>query len=53
MKFWMFEDETVPKRLDRKVTFEVPLSIIFYGSFICFGGSLLLSIFLGLFTGGI
>lgn len=53
MNLLFFDDKNAPKKLDKKVVFEVPLSVIVYGSFICFGVILLLSVFLGLFTGGI
>ena len=42
-----------PKRLNKKVTFEVPSDLILYGSLIFASIILLLSIFFGLFTGGV
>lgn len=42
-----------PKRLNKKVTFEVPSDLIMYGSFVFSSILLLLSVFMGLFTGGV
>lgn len=48
-----YHKKEAPKSLRKRVVFEVPLDIVVYGTLITFGGMLLLSIFLGLFTGGI
>lgn len=48
-----YHKKEAPKSLRKRVVFEVPLDIVVYGTLIAGSGMLLLSIFLGLFTGGI
>lgn len=47
MNFLFFDDKNAPKRLDKKIVFEVPLSVIVYGSLIFGSASMLLFILLG------
>lgn len=47
------KERDAPKSLRKTVVFEVPLDLLIYGTLITGSGILLLSIFLGLFTGGI
>lgn len=47
MNFSLFEDKNTPKRLNKKVTFEVPLDLVIYGSLIVGSFSMLLFIMLG------
>ena len=42
-----------PKRLNKRVTFDVPSDLIVYGSLIFASIILLLSVSFGLFTGGV
>ena len=50
----LFDKKTdAPKSLRKPVVFEVPLDLVVYGTLITGSGLLLLSIFLGLFVGGI
>lgn len=48
-----FEDKDAPKSLRKTVVFEVPLDLVVYGTLVTGSGILLLSIFMGLFTGGV
>lgn len=47
MNFLFFEEKNAPKRLDKKVTFEVPLDLVIYGSLIVGSFSMLLFMMLG------
>lgn len=48
-----FEEQDNPKSLRKQSVFEVPLDVIIYGTLITGSGLLLLSIFIGLFVGGV